>query len=95
MGGRGGDRSEEEIEAEIASFYDSVAFEYDDERDLWSEHYHAEVRSLMNTILIERKPKQILDVGVGSGKILDLYAAQGADVFGLDMSAKMLRVCSC
>ncbi len=92
MSGDTSSRSDAELQRRIFAFHDEVAFEYDDERDLWSNHYYGSTRTFLRHGLVDRRPKRILDVGVGSGKHIDLYAAQGAEVCGVDLSYKMLRV---
>jgi SAM-dependent methyltransferase len=94
VSGETADRSDGNLERRILRLYDRVAFEYDDERDLWSNHYYDSTDEFLRAILAKRPPRRVLDVGVGSGRHLVLYAAHGVEVSGIDMSENMLRVAS-
>jgi SAM-dependent methyltransferase len=94
VGGETVGRSDENLERRILQLYDQVAFEYDNERDLWSNHYYNSTDEFLRIVLTTRPPKKVLDVGVGSGRHIVLYAAHGAEVSGIDTSRNMLRVAS-
>jgi ubiquinone/menaquinone biosynthesis C-methylase UbiE len=77
---------------DVKTFYDSVSDEYDTERDAWTKHYNYSTSEFLRVVLSECRPKAILDVGIGSGDQILLYAAHRADVSGIDWSKGMLRV---
>jgi ubiquinone/menaquinone biosynthesis C-methylase UbiE len=78
----------------IQDFYDEVASEYDEELDLWSTHYHKSTSAFLRTLLRGMFPEAALDVGVGTGNHVIMYATSGATVVGVDRSRGMLRVSS-
>lgn len=76
----------------IKTFYDGIAREYDAERDAWTDHFNDSTQEFLRRVLDDCSPRRILDVGIGSGTQMLVYAAQGAELSGVDWSRGMLRV---
>lgn len=76
----------------MLAFFEENAFRYDDEQDEWSTHYYRSIDELLRDEMIKIKPTSVLDVGVGSGNQLLLYASMGAEACGIDLARRMLRV---
>jgi len=76
----------------IQTFYDTIALEYDAERDAWTDHFNQVTQKFLRLVLDDCSPRRILDVGIGSGTQMPVYAAQSAELSVVDWSLGMLRV---
>jgi ubiquinone/menaquinone biosynthesis C-methylase UbiE len=73
-----------------ASYFDAHASEWDSIRSLHVAE--AEVEAAMGSLLREARLGRVLDIGTGTGRMIELFAA-GADRFvALDNSVEMLRL---
>ena len=74
--------------------------------DTWAESYDADLREaggplmgyahsirIMDAALPVEPNSHVLDIGIGSGAVAQLLAARGAQITGIDISAKMLELC--
>jgi len=95
VGGEIGNRSDpnaSQPSESVRAFYDSIASDYDFEHDPWTNHYNNSTQDFLRSVLSPLKPKRILDIGIGSGNKIRLYASLGAEVCGIDVSRNMIRV---
>lgn len=81
----------------VSDYYDAVAdsyhTQYDQDSILQAKEYPANyfrLQLLINSFL-KRKIKKVLEVGVGEGTPLIKLAQIGMDVFGFDISKKMVK----
>jgi len=81
-----------------AQYWDSKAEGFKgDAVSMWPNNhlnalYHREQLSLFERFLPEVKGRRILDAGCGTGRLSRYLAARGADVLGLDFSAKSIAI---
>lgn len=82
-------------EAQTRQLFDEWAQSYD--ADLVNESgillgYKASL-SAISGVLPPAAGKKVLDIGIGSGAVAALFAQQGAQISGVDISQKMLDIC--
>ena len=72
----------------VKDYYNELAAEYDDNRfnNSYGQYIDLQERDFLNKILKDISPKQCLDLGCGTGRLLD-YAD-----YGVDFSEEMLKV---
>jgi cyclopropane fatty-acyl-phospholipid synthase-like methyltransferase len=67
-----------------------------------SEYYAANVegpaarsaKTISESILVEFIPKRVVDIGCGTGALLEAFRERGCEVFGLDYSDAALKFCT-
>lgn len=78
-----------EIEAKIGDYWDDYAQKFDAEHDTEDlEAWSAAVKSCLGA----KGPSTILDLGTGTGFLVNMIAAMGHFCVGLDISEKMLDI---
>ena len=77
---------------ELAKFSDLAHRWWDKESEFRPLHQINPLRLAWIEDLTELKGKRVLDVGCGGGILADAMARSGADVLGIDLSTKALRV---
>ncbi|MEM9463640.1 MAG: methyltransferase domain-containing protein [Myxococcota bacterium] len=76
------------------SFFDQWAPSYDDEAQSERMQYGGSERTLsLLRGLLTASHKAVLDLGIGTGLVAEKLARQGLDVYGIDLSSKMLQRC--
>ena len=72
----------------VKDYYNELAAEYDDNRfnNSYGQYIDLQERDFLNKILKDISPKQCLDLGCGTGRLLD-YAD-----YGVDFSEEMLKI---
>lgn len=80
----------DDVEARQNALYNTVAHEYDDvfPRHV-VEHYLHKRTGLLTEIMA--RGARVLDVGCGTGQLAAAIAAEGYEVFGVDLSPGMIR----
>ena len=78
--------------AELAKFSDLAHRWWDKESEFRPLHEINPLRLDWITGLCSLKGQQVLDVGCGGGILADSMARQGAQVLGIDLASKALRV---
>jgi MPBQ/MSBQ methyltransferase len=78
----------------IANFYNQIAHEYDKLNDVWTQELYASLDEILFEEFASLRNKNVLDVGTGSGFQAIQLASQGANVYGIDIALRMLRVAS-
>ena len=74
---------------EIRDYYDDFSQHYDDGRD---RGYHAMVDAIeVSAVLDVARGKRVLEVGCGTGLVLEKVARQAGSAVGVDLSSGMLR----
>lgn len=75
-------------ELEIKNYYNKLAQDYDDNRfnNSYGQYLDHQERSFLNRVLKSIPPEQCMDLGCGTGRLLD-YAH-----YGVDFSPEMLKV---
>jgi SAM-dependent methyltransferase len=82
--------------SEPAPSYHDLAGWYDALYDARGKDYEVEARALLGLAREDgRQPGSLLDVGCGTGRHLEVFAAEIAEVAGLDASAEMLELAAC
>lgn len=76
--------------AMAASYFDAHAAEWDRIRSLHIAE--AEVESAMRAILAKAPLGRVLDIGTGTGRMIELFARDAARFVALDNSVEMLRL---
>lgn len=76
--------------AQIERWFDDRALEWDSERDLGGEG--ARVEAVLQRLFAERRPASLLDIGTGTGRVLEVLAPYVAEGLGVDISRPMLTV---
>jgi SAM-dependent methyltransferase len=78
-------------------FYDAVADEF--ESDFYSEHADPYLRfdayafeRLLESVIIETQPENVLEIGCGSGHWLAWLRERAIDAVGIDISARMCEL---
>ena len=77
---------------ELAKFSDLAHRWWDKESEFRPLHQINPLRLAWIADIAELKGKRVLDVGCGGGILADAMARSGADVLGIDLSTKALRV---
>ena len=77
---------------ELAKFSDLAHRWWDKESEFRPLHQINPLRLAWIEDIAELKGKRVLDVGCGGGILADAMARSGADVLGIDLSTKALRV---
>ena len=76
--------------------FDSWAGDYDESISKLSEGYpfegYYEVLSFVNRCVYLSKGTRVLDIGIGTGLLTEELYRQGAEIFGIDFSPKMLEL---
>lgn len=78
--------------AELAKFSDLAHRWWDTESEFRSLHHINPLRLAWITSLVPLEGKRVLDVGCGGGILADSMARRGAEVTGIDLSTKALKV---
>ncbi|OSZ65658.1 bifunctional 2-polyprenyl-6-hydroxyphenol methylase/3-demethylubiquinol 3-O-methyltransferase UbiG [Hydrogenophaga sp. IBVHS2] len=78
--------------AELAKFSELAHRWWDPESEFRPLHQINPLRLTWIDSLVGLSGKRVLDVGCGGGILADAMARQGADVLGIDLSVKALRV---
>ena len=78
--------------AELAKFSDLAHRWWDPESEFRPLHQINPLRLDWINALVPLKNQQVLDVGCGGGILADAMARKGANVLGIDLSTKALRV---
>ena len=78
--------------AELAKFSDLAHRWWDTESEFRSLHQINPLRLAWITSLVPLEGKRVLDVGCGGGILADSMARRGAEVTGIDLSTKALKV---
>jgi ubiquinone/menaquinone biosynthesis C-methylase UbiE len=73
-----------------AAYFDARAAEWDSIRSLHIAE--AEVEAAMRAILGEARLGRVLDIGTGTGRMVELFAGQAERFVALDNSVEMLRL---
>jgi ubiquinone/menaquinone biosynthesis C-methylase UbiE len=76
--------------ASAAQWFESHAGEWDAIRSLHVAD--AEVEAAMRAVLGEAPVARLIDVGTGTGRMLELFAGQARAALGIDRSSEMLRL---
>ena len=75
---------------EAAAYFRKHAERWDETRQLGIEE--AEVEQAMRDLTSELTLDSVLDVGTGTGRVLELFAGRARRAVGIDLSLEMLRV---
>jgi SAM-dependent methyltransferase len=51
-------------------------------------------KTISNSIFVEFAPKRVVDIGCGTGALLEAFRERGCEVFGLEYSDTALKYCS-
>ena len=78
--------------AELAKFSDLAHRWWDTESEFRPLHQINPLRLAWIDDLVPLKGKRVLDIGCGGGILADSMARKGAEVLGIDLAAKALRV---
>jgi ubiquinone/menaquinone biosynthesis C-methylase UbiE len=73
-----------------ARYFAGHAASWDQIRSLYVDD--AKVEAALLTLFAQRPPRNLLDIGTGTGRILQLFAAQIGYGLGVDLSREMLAV---
>lgn len=76
--------------SEVERWFDCHAADWDSERDLGVEG--GRVEAVLQQLFAARRPSSLLDIGTGTGRILELLAPHVREGLGVDISRDMLRV---
>lgn len=80
-------------EKEVSKIFDGMADEYDELSDLWYSWLFSRLHYIIAKHVINvYDPKDVLDVGCGTGFQSFLHAAAGASVTGIDIADKLIEV---
>ncbi len=74
----------------VARWFDERALAWDSERDLAVEG--AQVEAILERLFSECRPTNLLDIGTGTGRILEVLAPFVEEGVGIDISRDMLKV---
>lgn len=74
----------------VERWFDGRARDWDSERDLGGEG--ARVEAVLQRLFAERRPASLLDVGTGTGRVLEVLAPYVGEALGVDISRPMLTV---
>lgn len=75
---------------QVERWFDRRAADWDSERDLGGEG--ARVEAVLQQLFAARRPSSLLDIGTGTGRILELLAPHVREALGVDISRDMLSV---
>lgn len=76
----------------VSKIFDEMAEEYDDISDLWYSWLFSRLHFLIaKNVINQFHPKDVLDVGCGTGFQSFLHAAAGARVIGIDISTELIN----
>lgn len=75
---------------QIARWFDERAPAWDSERDLAVDG--GRVETVLQRLFAARRPRSLLDIGTGTGRILEILAAYIEEGLGIDLSRDMLAV---
>ena len=78
--------------AELAKFSDLAHRWWDTESEFRPLHQINPLRLTWIDELVPLKGKRVLDIGCGGGILADAMARKGAEVLGIDLATKSLRV---
>ena len=81
--------------AELAKFSDLAHRWWDPESEFRPLHQINPLRLEWIHGLVNLTGKKVVDVGCGGGILADAMARKGADVLGIDLATKSLKVASC
>ncbi len=82
-----------EIIMNIAEIFNKMANEYDDIQDLWYAWLFSRIHFIIaRNVINEYNPKNVLDIGCGTGFQSFLHATAGASVVGIDIAEDLLDV---
>jgi ArsR family transcriptional regulator len=76
--------------ARIERWFDGRAAEWDGERDLAVEG--ARVESVLCRLFAEARPRSLLDIGTGTGRMLEVLGPFVTEALGIDISHRMLAL---
>jgi ubiquinone/menaquinone biosynthesis C-methylase UbiE len=77
----------------VENIFNNMAEYYDDLTDLWHSWFFCRIHSLITSYVIgNRIPRYVLDVGCGTGLQSYLHAASGSEVYGIDISKKLIEI---
>lgn len=77
----------------VQEIFDNMAMEYDDLSDLWYSWLFSRLHYFIsNKVMGKDFPKNVLDVGCGTGFQSYLYAAAGCKVIGIDISNELVKI---
>lgn len=74
----------------IARWFDERAPAWDSERDIAVEG--SRVEAVLQRLFAERRPANLLDIGTGTGRVLEILAPYVQEGLGIDISRDMLEV---
>lgn len=74
----------------IAQWFDGRAAEWDSERDLAAEGERVE--SVLRRLFAEIRPATLLDIGTGTGRMLEVLGPFVGEALGIDVSPRMLAL---
>ncbi|MCS6780202.1 MAG: metalloregulator ArsR/SmtB family transcription factor [Geminicoccaceae bacterium] len=75
---------------QIARWFDERAAAWDSERDLAVDG--GRVEAVLQRLFAARRPRSLLDIGTGTGRILEVLAPYVEEGLGIDLSRDMLAV---
>lgn len=76
--------------ARIERWFDGRAAEWDGERDLAAEG--ARIESVLCRLFAELRPATLLDIGTGTGRMLEVLGPFVGEALGIDVSHRMLAL---
>lgn len=76
--------------SQVERWFDRRAADWDSERDLGVEG--GRVEAVLQQLFAARRPSSLLDIGTGTGRILELLAPHVREGLGVDISRDMLSV---
>lgn len=76
--------------SQVERWFDCRAAEWDSERDLGGES--GRVEAALQQLFAARRPASLLDIGTGTGRILEILAPYVREGLGVDISRDMLSV---
>jgi len=78
---------------DVSEIFNELSYNYDDISDLWYAWLFSRIHYIIAKEVINKfQPKEVLDIGCGTGFQSFLHSASGARVVGVDIAKRLLEV---